>query len=171
VSLPHDLLDQAKHLCRKEPKRPKQSSLRRGVSTAYYALFHLLVDAACNRLVSGSGTSREQLRHVLARAFSHAEMKKVSVSFAGGTLKDEWKDGAGVANVPVDLRGVARAFVELQEARHEADYDMRRNFTRQEANDLVARCESAFTSWTSCRKSHIADTYLVALLVNKQLKS
>ncbi len=93
------------------------------------------------------------------------------MSFAGGTLKDEWKDGAGVANVPGDLRGVARAFVELQEARHEADYDMRRNFTRQEANDLVARCESAFTSWAICRKSHIADTYLVALLVNKQLKS
>ena len=41
-----DLLRQALQLVRKEPRNPKQASLRRAVSTAYYALFHLLISEA-----------------------------------------------------------------------------------------------------------------------------
>ena len=46
MAYPEDLLEQANHLARREPKRPKQASLRRAVSTAYYALFHLLIGQA-----------------------------------------------------------------------------------------------------------------------------
>ena len=42
MPFPNDLLEQARHLANREPKRPKQASLRRAVSAAYYALFHLL---------------------------------------------------------------------------------------------------------------------------------
>jgi hypothetical protein len=38
-----DLLSDANHLAARGGKNPKQSSLRRAVSTAYYALFHLLI--------------------------------------------------------------------------------------------------------------------------------
>jgi uncharacterized protein (UPF0332 family) len=38
-----DLLEQALHLAKREKKKPRQASLRRAVSTAYYALFHLLI--------------------------------------------------------------------------------------------------------------------------------
>ena len=38
-----DLLKQAFLLLNKEPRTPTQASLRRSVSTAYYALFHLLI--------------------------------------------------------------------------------------------------------------------------------
>jgi len=41
MAFPNDLLEQAKHLAIREKKRPRQASLRRAVSTAYYALFHL----------------------------------------------------------------------------------------------------------------------------------
>ena len=41
-----DLLEQAYHLANKENDNPTQASLRRSVSTAYYALFHLLIDEA-----------------------------------------------------------------------------------------------------------------------------
>ena len=43
MRLPEGLLEQAQHLVKREPKRPKQASLRRAISTAYYALFHLLI--------------------------------------------------------------------------------------------------------------------------------
>jgi len=43
LALPDDLLAQAKHLASKEPKRPRQASLRRAISGAYYALYHLLM--------------------------------------------------------------------------------------------------------------------------------
>ena len=41
-----DLLEQARHLAKRGKKRPRQASLRRAVSTAYYALFHLLISEA-----------------------------------------------------------------------------------------------------------------------------
>jgi hypothetical protein len=41
-----DLLQQAFLLLNKESKNPKQASLRLAVSTAYYALFHLLIHEA-----------------------------------------------------------------------------------------------------------------------------
>ncbi len=50
MSLHDDLLEQAKHLANREPRRPKQASLRRAISAAYYALFHLLVDEATKLL-------------------------------------------------------------------------------------------------------------------------
>jgi hypothetical protein len=54
MTLPHTLLAQAGLLATKERLRPKQASLRRVISTAYYALFHFLVDKSCRFLVSGS---------------------------------------------------------------------------------------------------------------------
>src|SRR5579871_634688 len=46
MALAGDLLEQAYHLAKREPKRPKQASLRRAISSAYYALFHLLISEA-----------------------------------------------------------------------------------------------------------------------------
>ena len=46
MAFPGDLLEQAKHLSKRERRKPKQASLRRAVSTAYYALFHLLIEEA-----------------------------------------------------------------------------------------------------------------------------
>jgi hypothetical protein len=58
-----DLLEQAYHLLNKDGDDPKEASLRRAVSTAYYALFHLLIDEA----VSNWGIIRQ--RSNLARMF------------------------------------------------------------------------------------------------------
>jgi len=66
-----DLLQQADHLANLESGEPKQASLRRAVSTAYYALFHLLIDQA----VGNWGVERQ--RGVLARTFDHGKMKSV----------------------------------------------------------------------------------------------
>lgn len=80
MSLPRDLLTHAKLLATKEKSRPKQASLRRSVSAAYYGLFHLLVDAVTRRLVSGA--DRQPLRNCLARAFDHGTIKRIAFQFA-----------------------------------------------------------------------------------------
>lgn len=49
MPFPDDLLEQAYDLAQKEATDPKQASLRRAVSTAYYALFHLLVEEAVSK--------------------------------------------------------------------------------------------------------------------------
>lgn len=73
MALPTDLLAQARLLATREPKRPKQASLRRAISNAYYALFHLLVDQSCRFLVSGASASRRALREQLARSLAAAD--------------------------------------------------------------------------------------------------
>jgi hypothetical protein len=170
LSLPRDLLDQARHLVGKEPKRPKQASLRRAVSTAYYALFHLLTEAAAARLVTGGAREQQALRMVVRRAFSHGDMKRASVSFAGGSAPAEWQTALATAGVTADVRLVASAFHDLQGARHEADYNLGRIYTRREAQEFVRRCEDAFDAWARCRKAHDAEVFLAALLLHARLK-
>jgi hypothetical protein len=167
MGLHHDLVDQAEHLAVKEPGRPKQASLRRAASASYYALFHLLVDEAVQWLVRGPNP--DKLRNLLRRAFDHGEMKSVSRAFRSGTLPSN--QAAVFANpVPADLRSVAGAFLELQEARHEADYNLSRTFTRAEVRGLVARVRDAFRLWHDVRTSEAARLYLAALLAGERLR-
>ena len=72
MALAEDLLEQAFLLLNKESKNPKQASLRRAVSTAYYALFHLLIQEA------SANWSRKDMRDYLARAFEHGTMRQAS---------------------------------------------------------------------------------------------
>lgn len=90
MALHGDLLEQARHLPRKEPRRPKQASLRRSVSAAYDALFHFLVAQASRLVVSGQGADRDLQRRAVSRAFEHKRMKTVSAAFGGGQT-DPWK--------------------------------------------------------------------------------
>jgi hypothetical protein len=107
MSLHHDLLEQAEHLARREKLRPKQASLRRAISSAYYALFHLLVDAATRFIATGS---RDGLRRQLARNFDNAAMKSASQAFAAANGKHPWVYALG-RPPSMDLVDVASAFV------------------------------------------------------------
>ena len=91
MSLHADLLGQAAHLARKEPRRPSQASLRRAVSASYYALGHLLIDDGTKLMLSGC--AREPLRHCPARAFHHGTMKRVSRQFSAGGVSEKLLPG------------------------------------------------------------------------------
>lgn len=153
MSLHRDLLSQARQLATHEPRRPRQASLRRAVSAAYYALFHLLVDAASREVVAGQG--RDVLRQRVARALGHAEMKKACQVLL------KWNPGAPPDPLgqlipgPPDPRlvTVADAFVELQQARHEADYDLSRRFSRTDALALVGVADAAFSAFDALKKA------------------
>jgi len=160
MSLHADLLSQARNLVQREPRRPRQASLRRAVSSAYYALFHLLIHEASRILVTG-----DSMRQLMSRAFIHAEMNKTSKSFAGGTLPQRFNIVTGGVVVPNRLRDVAQAFVDLQQARHEADYNLARSFTRAEAQAFVDHVEQAFDDWRDVRNDDFARLYLVCLLL------
>ena len=146
MSLHADLLHQARHLATREPRRPKEASLRRAVSAAYYALFHLLVNEASLRFVGGR-RDRRNLRECLVRAFAHRDMKQASQGFAGGKLSPKLAPAIVGHAVQIPLAHVAETFVELQQARHEADYDTAKRFTRLETLNLVNQAEQAFTDW------------------------
>jgi hypothetical protein len=115
MSLTSDLLDQAKHLANREPKRPKQASLSRAVSTAYYALFHMLTDTATTTFLRG--VSDASLRPVLKRAFTHSEMSKAAKGFKSANPISVVSKALKTA-IPKDLQAIAETFVDLQEMRH-----------------------------------------------------
>jgi hypothetical protein len=146
----------------REPKKPRQASLRRAISAAYYALFHLLIDEAAKVLTrSKPATLRAQVR----RAFAHVEMKDVCKSLIR-------KDSKIVKVLPMpieaELASVASAFVDLQEARHKADYDFSIPVNRVEALQKVSTVKKAFADWAVIRKSPNAAAFLTALLLQKR---
>src|SRR3954454_8553437 len=104
MSFPDDLLEQANHLAQRETGDPVQASLRRAVSTAYYALFHLLIDEAVTKW------SVERQRSRLARTFEHSAMK--------GICDNMVKSAKNGGNEPPEINTVALNFIQLQQHRH-----------------------------------------------------
>jgi uncharacterized protein (UPF0332 family) len=159
---PDDLLEQAKHLANREKKRPRQASLRRAVSAAYYALFHLLIHEATRNW------KRVDQRALLSRLFEHGKMKTASDRQRGKcqqylNSKPPPKAGAHLDCVNHLLR-VADAFFQVQQQRHSADYDNSKAWTRTEVLTLIAIVDSAFKSWRTIRDESLSQTYLVSLL-------
>jgi len=160
MGIAQDLLQQAVHLTRYEGSNPTQASLRRAVSTAYYALFHLLVEDAAERW-QGSLVARSGLE----RGFDHGPMKAASLKFR----KNAWQDWHGnEQQVPSAVQRVASAFVELQEERHTADYDNHEQWSVTEVQTILNSADTAFQDWQAIREDPMAGNYLLAMLLRKQ---
>lgn len=162
MALHHDLLEQAEHLARREKKKPRQASLRRAVSTAYYALFHMLLDEAARILFPNAPP---ELRQRGARAFAHGEMKSACQAFVRPT--------GGITNLTTsplaqEINSVASALVELQEARHKADYDLTEAFDRVQVLSRVEQARKALNDWRAVRGTPNANVFLAALLVHNK---
>lgn len=176
MSLARDLLDQAQLLASKEPRKPKQASLRRAVSTAYYAPFHQIIEDAAIALAPPSPPG---LRRLVQRAFPHGQIKSACKDFvaADAALK---RSPARETNVPDALESmiafplgaefifVLGAFIELQEARHKADYDLTEQWNRLEALTKVDLAARAFTKWAAVRRSPNAVVFMSCLAFRKE---
>jgi hypothetical protein len=159
MSLDADLLEQAVTLARLDPRRPKQANLRRAVSSAYYALFHLLTGDA-----AGLYADEFEVAARICRTHNHGDMKKVSAQFAGNKLPKALQP-RGSYTTPPELKVVADAFVRLQQFRHEADYDLTRTFSRNETHDILRQAQGAFEAWDRVKKTDDARLYLACFLL------
>jgi len=162
VSLHSELIEQAEHLAKREPKRPRQASLRRAVSAAYYALFHLLVNDAVRKLIP---IAPDKLRGQAQRAFTHGEMRAACKQLTQGselflTLLEQ--------PVEPEIRDVAEIFVELQQQRHAADYDLAQTFDQLDVLRTVEQSRAAMSGWRKVRNTPNANVFLAALLLNSR---
>jgi predicted lipid-binding transport protein (Tim44 family) len=98
-------------------------------------------------------------------------MKDAAQGFAKDNVSPKIRPALGGSSLQPQLMAVAAAFVELQQARHEADYDTSRRFTRQECLDLLDQAEQAFADWRAVRQTLQADTFLVALLAQRYMRA
>jgi hypothetical protein len=140
------------------PDEPKQVDLRRAVSAAYYGVFHLLTSEAAQNWKHSSQ------RHRFARLFDHGRMKTCSSKVASRPLSDD------SAEVPAaeDLRLVADSFVKLQQARHTADYDNSKVWSRTQVYEMIALAKDAIAAWSRIRERELAQDYLLDLMGTRQ---
>jgi hypothetical protein len=160
MGIAEDLLTLARRLANPAPTEPQKASFRRAISTAYYALFHLLVQEAVQSW-NGSTTARLGLE----RRFAHRTMKEVSDSVWRGKWRG-WSTPSPV--VPMELQNVAAVFVDLQDARHEADYDNAKTWALMAAEATVADAQFAFDNWVKIRTLPAATEYLLSLLIGNK---
>jgi len=166
MAYPEDLLEQAQHLAKREPKRPKQASLRRAVSSAYYALFHLLISETVKNW------KRPNERSTLARIFEHSVMGRVCTK-----KRDDLRSYFG-SNPPPrpgpdydrnqHLLTVTDTFVQMLQHRQTADYDGSKAWSRVEVWERIEAVKDAFASWRAIRDHPQAQNFLVTLLLKER---
>lgn len=164
MALSQDLLEQARQLAEQGAGRPKQVDLRRAISSAYYSLFHLLLDDI-----------EETFAPALRRTIKHTHMLGACEATANEVQRQVHDRSGTPAKTPVPLRQVqlsldlhlvAKTFSNLQQARHEADYDTRTTFNRHTARSHVRECERAHAAWAHIRKRVEARAFLTMLVVD-----
>jgi len=143
-----------------------QARLRRAVSTAYYAVFHAIIEASVDRVASGAPP---EVQAAVARAFDHTTMKSFARSVASGSppkvLQKVFTD------VPAQLKQLADSLTYLQDERHAADYDLSALFDFDRSNRSVKAMARARLVLIQHKKSPLPmiDNFLMLLPVAKQL--
>ena len=114
--------------------QPLQDSLRRAISTAYYAMFHALASSNADCLV---GVPHDPLTgHAWSRVYrglNHNTAKR-------NLLQDQHLFSPRV-------RYFAATFAQLQDQRHRADYDPDTTFTVPQTLDWIDLAEAAIESF------------------------
>ena len=154
MAYPDDLLRLARIVVGMEPS--SQANRRRAVSTAYYAVFHLLISEAT------ANWANVDARSALGRAFDHGTMKAASDRIARSELFPYIGEDPQIV---ASLRRVGLTFFRLQERRHFADYNFAKDLDRIVAVNQVAWAEEVFALWPSISRAQITQDYLVSLFV------
>jgi hypothetical protein len=132
MALSEDLVQLADGMLSERPGRPIQAELRRSVSTAYYAVFHGLIEESTKWL---AGAGYRDMRRVMARSFEHGAMRDFAERVIHNSVPDFVRPL--IPSVPTDLMVVASVFSNLQGERHRADYDWASPFNKVEVQRLL----------------------------------
>jgi uncharacterized protein (UPF0332 family) len=176
VDLDRSLLEQAEVLSTLDANRPKQVNLRRAVSAAYYAVFHLLVREATGLVIGrAGGQTASVLRAKVSRWFTHDQVKATCLAFAGGggkPLPPKFVEVLGSPPpgiVPAGLVRLADTFVSLQGERHDADYDVAYAPTQQNVLLAVQRAKRAIDDAAALVGDPVYNLFLAMLLTGEKV--
>ena len=159
-----DLLQLAEELANLHTPNHRQADLSRAVSTAYYALFHLLIFEAT------ANWKEQTLRDTLGRIFEHHKMKSACETRVSelNTYFDSNPPPSREQVVSIHLHWVANTFVQSQQQRNDADYNTSKRWTDTEVATQIASVAQAFRSWRIIRGELAAQTLLVSMLGGKE---
>lgn len=138
---PDHLIELAEEIVQVGTGYPRQATINRAVSTAYYALFHALARECVARTVRSPKTTRYwQIVAPIYRSVDHGSARRVFDRL----IKDPASSGT--------LKNIGEAFLGLQSARIVADYDPSSRYTRREALDFIVRARLAIDALRSLPK-------------------
>lgn len=121
---------------------PRQATLRRAGSTAYYAVFHALLASTA---ISFVPQDLWKARVLFYRALEHSKTRDRCKRLGQNPLGQADQTFLGFPAFPQELRTFANGFVRLQELRHRCDYDPEFKLTKAkaQAQQIVADAREA----------------------------
>jgi hypothetical protein len=152
VGLADELLDDARDLETRGVANQRPSSLRRAISTAYYATFHLFVEDFVEHW------EFEDQRARLGRMFKHGAMCTGYVP----------KDKKNRTPIEQELIDVIEAFEQLQKDREQADYDSGWKLVETDVRNSITQAEEIFAKWRKIRSEDIARHHLLSMFGAKR---
>jgi hypothetical protein len=181
----HDeaLLAVAEHLLERPQGlrgRLSRARIRRSVSSTYYALFHFLLDEIGQKVV-GANVNLLERRRILARTISHKGLRTALEKVRRNTVDTSVADfvrplsaAAGPAAPPAFVKNIANAFIDAQDKRVEADYDLNETLSEADAKVLAQRVKNAIDIWRAATTDADRDfkhALCVLMLLKGQLRS
>ena len=124
-----DFIATARDLASSSRGRPRQTNLRRAISTTYYALFHCLAGCCADMLVGGEGANRSKPAWRQAyRALQHRQ------------ARDRCRH-RNIRWFPDEVQDLANVFADMQTKRHGADYDPDAAFSKPDVVQGISEAE------------------------------
>ena len=132
------------------------------MSTAYYALFHKVLQTAADRFMDMD--KRHSAGYgILYRGFNHGRMKAVCEALNVTALSRSLQQQLGRTAVSEAMRDFASSFITLQTARHRADYDPSVSFSLVNSASLVEAAGLAMSAFDHVLPDEKADVLALML--------
>ena len=157
---PDGLMDHAEQIADGRPARLTDAAIRRGISTAYYAVFHDVTSHAADHLVASCA---RDIQNEIRRSWSHGEISELAEHVVERSITLTHAPDAplpgrleklgpllDVVARDVSLVESLRLFNDMQEHRHLADYDHEVMFVKWH---LFEACRNARLARTRLRDS------------------
>jgi hypothetical protein len=147
VGLAEELLEDAGFLADKAITDQRQTLMRRSISTAYYAAFHLFIEDFVEHWEFPDQRAR------LGRMFGRGKMS------SGFTPRDKRNPTPSEQS----LQDVITAFSQLQKDRERADYDAGWRLVETDVRNAIGLAHDVFRKWGRIKDEDIARHHLLSM--------
>lgn len=137
---PNDLIQTARDLLITHNGTPNDANIRRALSTLYYALFHTLAQS-CADLLVGMQKDPDTSKHA---------WRQVYRSLEHGIAKSACNNKDMRNKFPEAIQDFANLFINLQEERHQADYDPFASVYSTNVNNKINQAEVTIENYLNC---------------------
>ncbi len=126
------------------PGAPRQADLRRSISSSYYALFHFVVSALADEFIGFN--ARRTARYALVyRSLDHRPLRDICLEVIKPTPSRRFLQITPSGGFATGLQAFAAVVAELQQRRHDADYDPQQRFFVADAQHAHREASAAIS--------------------------